>query len=372
MLDFIPKQIYTPIFHYTVLLLVLFTSAQCYYGNALEEKTSRQYRSIGILLVVVLTLYMGLRPAWGVFGDTVNYAYGFREYANNGLPFRWEYGKVEWLFYNLMQLFAKFSDLHSFFLLCAVVYVVSLWWAMERMFKHYSFIPFLVLLSMFTFWNYGVNGVRNGMGASLFILAMSYVQNLPVAAVLCALGVGMHSSVLLMIGAAVVAWFYKNSYHYLALWGACVLLSLIAGGSIQSYLAGFSMFGEDERFSGYLSGDIMAGEVVQVSSSFRWDFLLYSSMGVIVGWYFIFKRKFWDEYYHWIYNTFLMTNAFWVLIIRASYSNRFAQISWFIMPVVLIYPFLKRRFWPDHEQKLGAALLLFYAFTFYFNIIKGG
>ena len=65
---------------------------------------------------------------------------------------------------------------------------------------------------------------------------------------------------------------------------------------------------------------------------FRWDFLLYSAMAVVVGWYFVFKQNFEDEYYHWIYNTFLATNAIWVLVIRASYSNRLAQISWFIMP----------------------------------------
>ena len=114
----------------------------------------------------------------------------------------------------------------------------------------------------------------------------------------------------------------------------------------------------------------MYGEVIQMSMVFRWDFLAYSAMGVIVGYYFIFRRNFKDEYYHWIYNTFLATNAFWVLIIRAAYSNRFAQISWFIMPIVLIYPFLKQRFWTNHEKVLGYAILLFYAFTFYSNILN--
>ena len=104
--------------------------------------------------------------------------------------------------------------------------------------------------------------------------------------------------------------------------------------------------------------------------TFRWDFLIYSSMGVLVGWFFIFMRDFKDEYYHWLYNIFLITNAFWVLVIRSAYSNRFAQISWFILPVILIYPFMKKRFWQNHEMVLGIGLLVFYAFTFYFNIWK--
>ena len=143
-----------------------------------------------------------------------------------------------------------------------------------------------------------------------------------------------------MIGAGTLAWFIKNSYWYLAGWVACVGASYAVGGRIQAYLAGLNLMVGDDRFSGYLTGDNMIGEVVQMSMTFRWDFLLYSAMGVAVGYYFIFRRNFKDEYYHWIYNTFLVTNAFWVLVIRSAYSNRFAQISWFIMPVVLIYPFI--------------------------------
>ncbi|MGL5894200.1 MAG: EpsG family protein, partial [Bacteroidales bacterium] len=67
------------------------------------------------------------------------------------------------------------------------------------------------------------------------------------------------------------------------------------------------------------------------------------------------------------------TNGFWILVIRASFSNRFAQISWFIMPLVLIYPFYKHLFWSEREQskKIWMSLIIFYLFTFYLNIIKG-
>ena len=183
------------------------------------------------------------------------------------------------------------------------------------------------------------------------------------------LACGLHKSIYLMMAAGGLAWFIKNSYYYLAGWIACVGVSYAAGFRIQNYLAAFG-FGDDDRISGYLTGSNMVGEIVQMSMVFRWDFLAYSAIGVAVGYYFIFRRNFKDEYYHWIYNTFLVTNAFWVLIIRAAYSNRFAQISWFIMPIVLMYPFLKQRFWTNHEKILGYAILLFYAFTFYSNILK--
>lgn len=50
-----------------------------------------------------------------------------------------------------MGWFAKYSDIHTFFLLCAFIYVGSLWIAMQRIFKSYYYIPLLVIFSMFTF-----------------------------------------------------------------------------------------------------------------------------------------------------------------------------------------------------------------------------
>lgn len=372
MIDFIPIYDYTPYFHYTILVMVLVAFWQCNSGIALQKNIVSLNAMWGALFTVALILYMGLRPVSYVFGDTVNYASKFFEIQRSTEPFVWDWG-TDFLFYNMHAWFAKYSDIHSFFLVCSLIYVGCLWLAMQRIFKSYYYIPFLVILSMFTFWSYGVNGIRNGMGASVFILALTYINKLPIAILLCAIATGIHKSCALMIGAAILAWFIKNSYLYLISWIGCVGISYVAGMRIQNYLSTISFISGDgdSRFSGYLTGENMVGEIVQMSMTFRWDFLIYSAMGVAVGYYFIFRRNFRDEYYHWLYNTFLITNAFWVLVIRAAYSNRFAQISWFIMPIILIYPFMKQRFWQNHEKVLGAALLAFYAFAFYYNVVNG-
>lgn len=372
MFNFVPIQLYTPIFNYVILVLVFIVLYQCHTGSVFQQKTATMNAGWGVLIMVVLVLYMGLRPISSAFGDTMNYAREYVIQAKSGEPFTWKI-ESEWLFGNLLQLFAKYGgSLHALFLLCSVFYVVPLWLAMKRVFRSYYFVPFLVIMSTFFFWQYGVNGVRNGIGASLFILAMTYVENLPVALLLCFLGVGFHLSILLMIAAALLAWFFNRSNYYLAGWVLCVIVSYFWGETIQSALSGLNLFSGDDRFSDYLTGEAIKGEGMDMTMSFRWDFLIFSAVGVVVGYYFIYRREFEDEYYHWIYNTFLATNAFWVLIIRAVYSNRFAQISWFIMPLVLVYPFMKKRFWQDHEKMLGYALMAFYLFTFYFNIIRGG
>lgn len=369
MIDFIPIHNYTYYFDITILCMIIVAVWQCHTGNVLQKNIVNLNAMWGVIFTLVLIPYMGLRPVSGVFGDTINYAKEFYEIQRSREPFTWIWEK-EWLFHNLMQLFAKISNIHYFFLTCATIYVGCFWLAMKRIFKDYYYIPLLIVFCMFTFWSFGVNGIRNGMGAALFTLAITYVRNPLLMIGLCILGYGCHNSVLLMIGAGIVGWFLKNSKYYLIVWCLCIAISYLAGLQIQNYIAALDLFPSDERFSGYLTGENIVGEIVQMEMTFRWDYLIYSALGVATGYYFIFIRKFNDEYYHWIFNMFLMTNAFWILIIRATYSNRFAQISWFIMPLVLIYPFLKQRFWVNHEKMMGYAILLFYVFSFYYNILK--
>ena len=371
MFDFVPVSEYTHYFHVFVLIMVLITFWLCQRGIVLNREVVNINAGWGFVFAIILILYMGLRPVDDAFGDTANYASDFIRIQNGQKVLQWKW-HGEWLFNSMMTWFAKNGSITQLFLVCSIVYVGSLWLAMVRIFKSYYYIPFLVILSMFTFWAYGVNGVRNGAGASLFILAMTYVNNIPLMMTILFLAIGFHTSVYIMIAFAGLTWFVKNSYYYLATWFACIIISYMAGFTIQEYLASLPLGIGDDRFSGYLTAteEQMRSEGMIVSMTFRWDFIAYSALGVGIGYYFIFKRNFKDEYYHWIYNTYLALNAFWILIIRAAYSNRFAQISWFILPIVLIYPFMKKRFWINHEKMIGYAIILFYAYTFFAVFIR--
>lgn len=371
MFDFVSTAQYAHYFDVAVLVLVLLTFFLCQRGVILNREVVNINAGWGFVLAIFIILYIGLRPISSVFGDTMNYAQGYNDLSH--IPFKWSW-TGDFLFYNMMQWFSKFSSIHGFFLFCAFLYVAPLWLAMRRIFNSYYYVPFLVILCMFTFWQYGVNGIRNGIASSFFILALTYINELPVAILLSLLAIGFHKSMGIIIGAAVLTWFIDNSYIYIIGWIVAIPISYFWGGRIQIYLASLNLLGSgDERLSQYMlySEKDMISEGAFVDISFHWDFILYSTMAVAVGYYFIFRRSFKDEYYRWLYNTFLIANAFWILIIRAAYSNRFAQISWFIMPIVLIYPFMKKRFWINHEKMLGYALLAFYAFAFYYNIIKG-
>ena len=361
MIDFIPLSNYSDVFDFTVLFLVAIAAAECYTGAVFGRETRSFNIYFGAAVALLLTLYMGLRPVTPYyFGDTINYAITFGNIQALGSGFQLSLGG-EWVFDGIMSWFAAHSDINMFFLFCAFIYVGALWWALVRIFGKDYFVPLVVVVGMFTFWSYGVNGVRNGMASSLVILAITFRNKLPVALALAVLAMGIHRSMMLTAAAATITVFVNRPKLWMWAWGASIVLSLVAGGAISGALMSSGMVGDD-RFTNYFTG-----EVVNTFSyeGFRWDFLLYSSVPVLVGWYFIFRRGYGDKFYTWLFNIYLTTNAFWVLVIRANFSNRFAQISWFIMPLVLIYPFFMKKFWDDQHLKTGSAVIVFYLYTFY-------
>jgi hypothetical protein len=101
------------------------------------------------------------------------------------------------------------------------------------------------------------------------------------------------------------------------------------------------------------------------STGFRWDFLLYSSAPVAMIWYVTYYRRFSDPEYTAIANAYLLSNAFWIMVIRAAFSNRFAYLSWFIYPMVIAYPLLRMNIWKDQDRKTTIILFLYSAFTFF-------
>jgi len=105
------------------------------------------------------------------------------------------------------------------------------------------------------------------------------------------------------------------------------------------------------------------------STGFRWDFLLYSSAAVYASYYFIYQRNFVDNAYFRLVNIYLTTNAFWILVIQANFSNRFAYLSWFIMGIIICYPLLKELVLRNQNKKTGYIMLAYFSFTFLMNVI---
>lgn len=73
-----------------------------------------------------------------------------------------------------------------------------------------------------------------------------------------------------------------------------------------------------------------------------------------------------DSFYARLVNTYLLANAIWVLLIHANFSNRFAYLSWFMMPWLLLYPFVPGKIIDRPRSGLIAVVLfVHYLFTYF-------
>lgn len=357
MIEFIPLEIYYEVFLYSALLITLFTLFHAYLLNLNDSKNINYITFAGYFLFVTLTLYIGLRPVSGrYFVDMATYASIYESYAYGGEITI----KADVVFQQFMKFCSYFLSTNNFFLLCAILYIAPLLIVSKRVFNQYWFYAFFMFVISMSFWAYGVNGVRNGIATSFFLLAIS-LSNRKVLMIICFLIAALfHQSIYLPIGAFIFTLFFKNSKWYLGGWLFAIPLSIAFSGIWISLFAGLGF--ADERLSGYLLGD---KDAAFSNSGFRYDFLFYSAFAVVTGAYFIFKKKYKDPFYIQLFNIYLTANAFWILIIRANFSNRFAYLSWFLMPLVIIYPFVVNKNIKKQHKTIGLVIFFYFMWTYF-------
>lgn len=327
-------------------------------GSNLKSKDT-----LGLALLITLFLYTGTRPVSGrFFGDMRTYAGAFEQYQAGEVV---RAGKDVYFEY-FMKWSSSVMTLDFFFVLCAGLYLFPLYFACKKLFREYWFYAFLMLAASLSFWSYGVNGIRNGIATSLFLLAITrgkliWKVGLTIIALL------FHKSIMIPAAAYLIATNYKNHKLYFGFWLSAIPMSLILGGFWESFFLSLG-FGEEERLAGYLSeGSEMEEQFSR--TGFRWDFLIYSATGVFAGYYFTIRKKFEDPTYSAILSTYLIANAFWILIIRATFSNRFAYLSWFLLGIVIIYPLLKMKFFRNQHVVIAQILIAYFMLTYLLNVI---
>lgn len=343
---------------------MLITLFHAYQFDFFDTRTKVFAAGQGFFLLVFIVFYMGTRPVSDAFGDMGTYGKLYKRVAAGELPVV----KKDFLFNYFLITCAKIMSDRSFFFLCALLYVLPCYVFAKKYGGSYWYFVFFIFIGSYMFWPFGTNGIRNGLGTALFILALCFYDRKFLLYPLMVMAFGMHSSVIIPIAAFFVSGVYKNPKVYLYIWLAAIPLSLIGGGFWESLFGGLG-FGDDTRAEDYLTKGNVNNDTFAYTG-FRWDFLFYSSFAVFAGWYFIFKKKISDKFYIHLYGIYMIANAFWILIIRANFSNRFAYLSWFLMAPVIAYPLMRYKLFPNQYRVVGAVLAVYYLFT-YFMFLRG-
>jgi hypothetical protein len=290
---------------------------------------------LAILLMIPLIIAFAFIPVnyeWW-WSDCIVYAMGFQrattlQFAGNEIVFA--------LFKYVIRLFTDSTVF--FFGITSSIYTLLYVLVCKRMTKGKATLSLLTLCFGGPFFiAYLDNTLRAGMALSIVLLAFTFLRQSRIkAGILAVAAIGIHTSMLLPVGALTLAYYYPKPRVYYAFWFLSIIVSLVAGSTFSHLFANMM---DDQRMSEYLmqDADIAA---LRYNVGFRWDFILYSLLPLVVGWYFIVKKNFKDKMYLTLYSAYIIANIFWILVIRAPFSDRFAYLSWFMIPFLYGYPLL--------------------------------
>lgn len=380
-ITFVEPWYYGTVFYFFFLFLSWITVL--YYIGSNNQKLLRSEgnpsQGAALLLTIVVILFLGLRPDSGFFVDSGSYrdTYYVLVEKNAYVPIDFH---SEWLWENMTVFFKTIGlNHHEYFLIVEFVYIGAMFLVSMMLLRYNLWMAMLFFFTAFSTYSFGVNGIRNGMACSVVMIAIALIaidkKYWPATLVLAFLAMGLHRSTMLPT-AAVFASVYviKDPKIAIRFWLISIIVSLVAGPVVTRF---FVALGFDDRMGDYTSGVEEQDAITGISSGFRWDFLFYSIWPVLFIWYLTVYRKFKDKTFNVIANTYLLCNAFWIMVIRATFSNRFAYLSWFLYPLVFAYPLFRMNVWKDQDRKtaiiffLYSGFIFFMFFIYYFGTMSG-
>ena len=320
-----------------------------------------------IFFSLFFILLFGFRPITDIFGDTVMYNASYKIFQTYGvtegdLPAEMN---SDWLFYWGMFYCAQVIDINYFLAIVMYFYIVMMFTGCRKLDSRHGATLMLFCIGAFSFYTYSVNGIRNGVACSFVILALGSMcrGNRVWPIVFSLIAISCHKSTALPLVCMFFTYFVRNPKLMYLTWFGAIALSLAFGETLGNL---FSLLNYDDRLAANMQRgeDVAAEWGIELENRFRWDFLLYSSMPIILGAYTLFVRKVYNNTYLILLGTYIYANSFWVLVIRGLFSNRFAYLSWFIYPIVLAYPLFNLPvFKKDHSKKAAYILLAHLGFT---------
>lgn len=333
---------YYPYIYYNIILI--FVLSACYrliIPNASKnEQTNERTKSLFInktlILIIFLILFIGLRPINDVFTDMNTYKDIFNNIKNTSLNL--ETNLFHDIGFHYFTLFCtKYLSLELFFFILSTIYILCYHSACKRLFRSNVNIAFLTCLGTISFFAYATNTIRSGVAAAFFLLGLSHlIDNKKLAITLIILSISFHKAFLLPAICLIGVSYYTNTRVFTIIWSFCIIFSASLGNYWTKTVSSIGFLTDDRM--GYLT--TYQDPTLFSRIGFRWDFIIYSAIPIIIGYYIIVIKKISNIEYRLFVNLYLLVNSFWILIIQANYSDRFAYLSWFLYPIVIIYPWL--------------------------------
>lgn len=314
----------------------------------------------GVIVLLFCVFFIGYREWWAsdVFKDSARYGNFYLDYLSGQSL---DIESVQDIGFEILSVICSYIGLSVdvYFLVCAFLYVYPLYSVSKKISCRYWLLFFMMFITAISFWGYGVNGIRNGIATSFMLLAFTEYKNKYKFIIWGVMGILFHKSVILPFLTFLIAMCPINVKFYFILWALAIPASFIINTVFYDLLLGISFIAD--RAEDYLSPTATSSAFSHIG--FRYDFLIYGAVPVLMGLYFLYKKSFKNIFYEKLLMCYILSNAFWILINQVPYSNRFAYLSWFMMPILLIYPFVFLEYMNYRRTKMALILFLHLIFT---------
>lgn len=367
-MELIPDYAYQWV--YLIILTILCSKHTAYLSGypsfeSLKSRPDTGYKD-AVWLLIATCLFFGLRPISERFTDMLIYAEGYESGIYITSTIRYE------PIWTIIQLICnKYLGLSTslWFLVVGTIAFVLKFKACRSICGPHIYTVFLFLLTSFSCWSNGTGIIRSHIGMALAMCGIAIwlredsKKQKFYALLLFITAYYTHKSSILLVGAFLASWFFiKNIKSALFFYILCILLSLALGNYFEVL---FSSIGFDDRMAQITTNVDYTGFA---HAGFRWDFLIYSIVPIILGWYITNRLKVEDKIYSYLLNTYMLSNAFWVLVIRAQFSDRIASISWTLYFLVLAYPLLKMKLFNNQPKMVGRVLWFQMGFLWFMQL----
>lgn len=356
------------IYYQTIYLLIVVIFSFVAYHNYSNAIIKLSDSSVGVcLLALFMALFIGTRPVHIVFADTVGYV-GYYNMLQRA-EYSFDSGVENLLFDNILSYLASTGyDYKVWLTLIAFIYFIGRYVACKKLFPQHTSIAYLVFLGAFITYTSSVNGFKNGAATTFFVLAIAYRDKILLAICFLLLSWGFHHAMHVCIIAYVIAFFYNKPKPYFVFWVICLIIAIVKIQYFQILFGGWT----DEKSAGYL----MLGDTGW-RTGMRYDFVLYSAIPIIQGWWQRRKYGVISNRYLFVLNIYTLLNGVWMLCMYASFTNRIAALSWGLYSIVILMPFFEKRngceIVPAIQNKgLSKVLLYNLLFTLFMEVIYYG
>jgi len=341
--------------YYYSLLIVLILAIFISFFSYLQKRNWRWIAEFLFLFFAAYTVfYIGDRSA-NIGVDTSSYKYAFELYKNSS-----SFQVKKDAFYDFFTFIcSKILDFQGFLKVCSFLYVFSAYFSFKKIFRENFYLPFLIFLISPYFFQFGINVMRNGIAASLFLggIASLYKGEKKWKVGLWMVsGTLFHLSMVLPLAAFFLVRYLNRTAIIFTAWLFAIVLALLNVNFLSGLVGFFDIFAT--RFGDY---------TVNREETNSWgNFLIFGAFPVLFAVFNILRMKYRNTFYSWMTNSYMLIHIPYIILINSQFALRLGYLAEFMMPVLLIFPLMEDSKIQLQYSRLKLSLVILLVF-----LIKG-